>query len=313
MSISLLLMKQILSLVLMGAAGYILRKKGLLSQEGSRGLTVVCIYLCVPCALFNSIQTQTAVNHMSGFVYAMTAVAVLHSMFFLVMYGIRKVWPLSGIESASIIYSNSGNLIIPLVAGAFGNEYVFYTSAYLLIQNTLLWTHGLSCVAGKRGSSLKQVFLHPCLLGLGSGFLFLSLGWSLPEVADIAFQGLGSCLGPISMLIVGSLMAELDLKQIFCNLRAYGIVFLRLLVYPLLAAVTAFLIWYFFPLETDPVIFLIVVLGSSGPSATTLTQMAQMYDKEAGYASMLNALTTFGSVVTIPLVAAVAQGLLNLG
>lgn len=55
---------------------------------------------------------------------------------------------------------------------------------------------------------------------------------------------------------------------------------------------------------------MIVVLGACGPTATTITQMAQLYDNEPGYASSLNVLTTLGSIVTMPLMMTMAQKLL---
>lgn len=45
------------------------------------------------------------------------------------------------IEKATIIYSNSGNLIIPLVGAILGNEWVIYSSGYMVVQTILLWTH----------------------------------------------------------------------------------------------------------------------------------------------------------------------------
>ena len=46
----------------------------------------------------------------------------------------------NSIEKASIIYSNSGFLVIPLVASVLGQEWVFYTTAFIVVQTVLLWT-----------------------------------------------------------------------------------------------------------------------------------------------------------------------------
>lgn len=310
MEISILLIEQICSLVLMGIAGYWLRRSGLMSHEASMGLTVACVYICMPCTLFESFQTDITSERMAGFVYAVLAVTAIQLVFFLAMGVLSRVFSFGAIESTSIIYSNAGNLIIPLVTGVFGTEYIFYTGAYLFVQNALLWSHAQMRIGGNKQVSFRKIFLHPCVLSIFAGIFFMAMRWSLPRVADTAFVSMSACIGPLSMLTIGILIAEIDLKSMFVNRRIYLVTVFRLLVYPLLAMGTSFLIWKLFPVQVDPVIYLIVLMGACGPAATSLTQMAQMFDNDPGYASSINVLTTFGSIVTMPLMMTVAQLLL---
>lgn len=310
MEISILLIKQICSLVLMGIAGYWLRKKEIISHEGSKGLTAACVYVCMPCTLFESFQTDITPDRMAGFGYAVIAVIALHVVFFAAMGLIRHFCPMNAIESTSVVYSNAGNLIIPLVAGVFGVEYIFYTGAYLFIQNALLWSHAQMRIGGRSQASWRKIFLHPCILAIVGGFFSMLMGWHLPDVAQTAFVSMSACIGPISMLTIGILIAEMDLKEMLSNRRIYMICGFRLLFCPVLAMGTVFLVWKYFPVSVDPVIYLIVLMGACGPAATSLTQMAQMFDNDPGYASSINVLTTFGSIVTMPVMMTAAQLLL---
>ena len=55
------------------------------------------------------------------------------------------------------------------------------------------------------------------------------------------------------------------------------------------------------------VLFLIMGCGFLAvitPSATTITQMAQLYDNHAPYASAINVLTTLVCILTMPLMVA---------
>ena len=307
MEISILLIEQICSLVLMGLSGYWLRRSGIMGHEASMGLTVACVYVCMPCTLFESFQTDITSERLAGFLYAVLAVAAIQAVFFLVMGIVKRIFSFSAIESTSIIYSNAGNLIIPLVTGVFGPEYIFYTGAYLFVQNALLWSHAQMRIGGTKQASWKKIFLHPCILSIFAGMFFLVMRWSLPSVADTAFVSMSACIGPLSMLTIGILIAEIDLKGMFVNRRIYMVAVFRLLIYPLLAIGTAFCIWKLFPAQVNPVVYLIVVMGACGPAATSLTQMAQMFDNDPGYASSINVLTTFGSIVTMPLMMTAAQ------
>ena len=60
------------------------------------------------------------------------------------------------VEKESIIYSNSGNLVIPLVTVVLGEKWVIYASAFLSVQMILMWTHGQSLMEAKAGINWKK-------------------------------------------------------------------------------------------------------------------------------------------------------------
>ena len=54
-------------------------------------------------------------------------------------------------------------------------------------------------------------------------------------------------------------------------------------------------------MENTQTILLISLLAVITPSATTITQMAQLYHQNAAYASSINVLTTLICIITMPL------------
>lgn len=69
----------------------------------------------------------------------------------LVVCGIlRKLLKMDEVETASLIYSNAGNLILPLVTSILGEEWVIYASGFLCVQTIIVWTHGQSLMQGQR-------------------------------------------------------------------------------------------------------------------------------------------------------------------
>ena len=48
-------------------------------------------------------------------------------------------------------------------------------------------------------------------------------------------------------------------------------------------------------------ILLITLLATITPSASTTVQMAQIYEKDAPYASAINVITTVGCILTMPI------------
>ena len=54
-------------------------------------------------------------------------------------------------------------------------------------------------------------------------------------------------------------------------------------------------------------IMLIVFLAIITPSASTITQMCQVYGNDSRYASAINVVTTLASIVTMPLMVMLLQ------
>ena len=57
-------------------------------------------------------------------------------------------------------------------------------------------------------------------------------------------------------------------------------------------------------------ILLIVYLAVISPSAATVTQMSQVYGNDAGYASVINVLSTLLAIVTMPLMVMMYQSVM---
>ena len=57
-------------------------------------------------------------------------------------------------------------------------------------------------------------------------------------------------------------------------------------------------------------ILLIVLLATSAPSAVMVTQLAQIYDRDAKYASVINIMSVIFSIVTMPLIVLLYESLI---
>ena len=99
----------------------------------------------------------------------------------------------------------------------------------------------------------------------------------------------------------------MDLKKLLSYHRLWWITLLRLVGIPLIGIV---LLKYSSLAALVPegrTILLVTLLAICTPSASTLTQMAQVYGKDADYASAINVVTTLLCIVTMPLMVALYQ------
>ena len=63
---------------------------------------------------------------------------------------------LNEVEATSIYYSNSGNLIVPLVTFILGKEWVLYGCVFMSVQLVFLWTHGKNTISREGKLSLLE-------------------------------------------------------------------------------------------------------------------------------------------------------------
>lgn len=302
-----LLMRQLASMFLMMAIGYLMVKLKLLKQADSKTLSVLLIYVISPCTIFSSYQIAFNTAILQGLMVAILCAVGIHLVFFGVITVLRKTNHLNGIERASIMYVNAGNMIIPLVSAALGPEWVIYTTAYILVETPLIWTHSLSTVKGEREYAAKRIFTNVNMIAVLLGLLFFLLNWRLPPVLSSTVSALGSMIAPVNMLMFGVLMAGSDLRELFSRPKAYFVCAVRLLACPLIVIVLMALTGVAHSFSLGKQVLLISLLSAAAPTGATVTQLAQLYDKEPAYAGTINILTCLFCVVTIPVMAYLYQ------
>lgn len=302
MELSLLLAQSILSMFLMGVVGFFVVKIGLFKEEDSKILSKVVVYILSPCVIVNSFQIDFTMSKLQGLAIAAAAAVVVHVVMIPGTSLLSKVFHFNAIEVDSIIYSNAGNLIIPLVAATLGPEWVFYSSAYLVVQTVLMWTHAIHVMCGKMESNWKGIVLNPNMIAIYIGIILFFARIPLPEVIGSAVESFSSCIGAVSMLVIGMLMGNVDLKWAFRQKRPYLIDFIRLIFFPLILAVLAKAAMLFVHHPDINNIIIIVLMAASAPPAAMITQLAQIYNKDARYGSILNLMGVSFCVVTMPLI-----------
>lgn len=301
MELSLLLAEQIGALFLMGFVGFIMVKSGKFKEEDSKVISYIVVYVCSPCVIVNAFQIDFTAEKLQGLLLAALAAVLVH----IVLIGggklLEKPLHLNGIEKASIEYSNAGNLIIPLVAAVLGEEWVFYTTGYIMIQTTLIWTHGQSVIRQKQERDIRNILLNPNILAIAAGLVLFATGIRFPAPLQSCVAGLGNMIGPTSMLVVGMIIGNVNLKWVFCQKRPYLICLLRLAVFP---AIMIFIFYFtgMTKMHADAErILMVVLLAASAPVAVMVTQLAQIHNRDSRYASVINVMSVMFCIFTMPL------------
>ncbi len=265
---------------------------------------MLSLYLLMPCVILSSFQVDFTPEVRDGLILAIVAAVIIHIVLVVLNVSLRRPLKLDPVEQTSIVYSNAGNLIVPLVAAMLGKEWVIYTSAFITVQQVLLWSNAKAILCGDSRFSFRKVVTNVNLIAIFAGlFLFLT-GIRFPQPIEDAVDSLGGMIGPISMLLTGVLIGGMNFKKIVAYRRLWLVAALRLLAVPLIMLTLLKFSGLARFTENGREVLLITFLATMTPSASSITSMALVYGKDADYASAINVVTTLLCVVTMPVMVA---------
>lgn len=297
---TLLLTKQIAELFIMILLGFILVKSSLLTKHDSKVLSTIALYIVTPCVIINAFQVQYSQDVKNGIILSFLAAIIVHIIYIVIARLLGKVYTLNGVEKATIIYTNAGNLIIPLVQALLGKEWVVYTTGYILVSTIFIWTHGRMLICEEKGFNVKELMKNVNVVACIMGILMFALKIQFPSLITETMDSISATIAPISMIVAGMLIAGMDVKDCLKNKRLYIITFLKMIVFPLFAVSLLKFTNLSSMVKNGDMILLISLLASIAPTAASVTQLAQIYDADSEYASAYYFITTLLCILTMP-------------
>lgn len=295
----------VLTLFLLMGVGFFFGKKGMLSEETLSQLSRLLLYVVTPSIMITSFEVERTPENTRQLLMAAAALAgtyalymALSSLLFRRQDGHRR-----GVLRFAAIYGNTGFMGLPLIQSVMGDQAMMIAVMALAVFNIATWTHGVLIIGGREHFSPRKAVLNPGVLGFAAGLLLFVAGWRLPGPVDAAVGYLGSLNTPLAMVIIGGQMAAANLPETFREKKLYLTSALKLLGMPLLTAVLLL------PFHLDPIIFSALVILSACPTAGATSLFSQSMGKDTALAARQITLSTLLCVITLPVVAVLAQAL----
>ena len=305
--LNLLLFQQIAKLFILIFLGWAIVRAGILKSEDSKTLSMILLYIITPCVCISGFQVERTAENSQMVELALLSALVMNGLCILLGALAARLFHLDVVEEASIQYPNAGNLIIPLVSFIFGSEWVMYVTVYAMIQTILVWTHARILISGKRKISLRDLICNVNILAIMLGLFLFIFQLRLPTVIGSAFSMAGDTIGPVAMLIIGMLMAGIDMQRLRSYRQIWKPVLLRLIVLPVILVCVAKYSGLAALAPHGETLIIISLLSAVAPSASIVTQFSQMFGRDALYASLINTVTMLLCIITMPLMITLFQ------
>lgn len=230
--------QKILALMCFFGVGFFLRRREILSKDAPHTLSLLLTTLFCPALTLNSMASnldRAAVRANAGLLLT-SAVVILAGI------AISRVLSkkLSGGDADlratlyyNLLYSNFGYIGYAMILGIFGeaalSRYMLYTVPISISVNL----YGRVAVEGGRMN--LRFLLNPLSLSTFLGLLIGVAEIRMPAVLTDVLSMAGDCTGPVSMLVMGMALSQVDLRRCFLDYRNYVFSALRLAVLPLAA------------------------------------------------------------------------------
>lgn len=288
--------EQVFILIAFVAIGYVLAKLKIVNTEHSKLLSGVLVYVFLPCNLFNTFTNNFSLNYLTAnYPMLLASLAVLAVILVGAYFG-AKLFSKHPYEQKIYEYSlavpNYGYMGYALSEGLLGTAGLMNFMIFALPINVYTYTLGFAKLT-KRSMNAKGL-LNPVMiataLGIVAGLTNLPLPGLVMDVVDKA----RNCMGPVSMLLAGIVMAQFDLRSILGNRKIYPVIALRLLIIPALVGLALI------PLGNST-ITRIAVLFYALPCGMNTVVFPKLVDENCQIGAGLAMISTILSCATIPL------------
>lgn len=293
----------VLTLFLLMSVGFLFGRMGLLSGETLSQVSRILLYVVTPCILITSFEVERTPKSQGQLLASLVAMAGIYVVYMVlsVLLFPREGETHKGMMRFAAVYGNAGFMGLPLIQSIMGDEAMMVAVVGLAVFNVTSWTQGRVLMGGWPELSLKKVALNPGILGFAIGAVLFFTGWRFPGPLDSAVAYLGSLNTPLAMVVIGGQMAQADLVKVFSTKKLYLVSAVKLIGLPLLTALALL------PFRPDPVIYVAAVILAGCPTAGATSLFAQGMGKDAALGAQQVTLSTLLCVVTLPVMASLAQ------
>lgn len=278
--------------------GMVLRRTGVIKEEGKSLLSSLVVDVTLPASILKSFQIEFNMQILQSCMVVLVVGILIQAGSCLlgnVLYpGFREDH--KTVLRYSTICSNAGVLGNPIAEGIFGSMGLLYASIYVIPQRIVMWSVGLSyfTTAPDKKTLVKKVLTHPCILAAILGLFIMIFQIPLPGFVNLTIQNIANANTFLAMAFVGTILAKVPVRKLPGKATWYYS-FVRLFLIPFLVFLGCRLC------HIDELVTGVCVVLSGMPAAGISAVMAAKYEKDEIFAAKCVVFSTLLSMITVPL------------
>jgi predicted permease len=281
--------------------GFYLRKYNKLNDDAEQSFTYILVNITTPAMIINTFLIEFSLEKFQTGIYILIIAVVFD--FILVLLAKFSAHKIKDDEKKrvlkySLVMMNGGFMGFPIINQLFGQEGLYYATMFYIPNLVFMWTYGLSVfIREKKGNaSYKKMLLNPNMISIYVGFAIYLLQIPLPAFGKSLVSLLASMTTVISMIIIGSKIKVIGVRESFSDKDAYYVSFLRLIVSSIIMIILLKFI------NVNDMIKQIYVIYAALPVAVMMPIVAKQYNRDDVFSSKIIVITHLLSLITIPII-----------
>lgn len=292
------IINQMVILFLVMIVGYIANKVKILDKELNQKLSSLVLNITSPALILYSVSEPVEGDLNTVLQIFLLSVAVYVVLPFIgIFFGriLRVAKEDRNLYQFMTIFSNIGFMGYPVIQAIFGKEALFFASICNLVFNILCYSYGVFLIsgAGKVSFDYKKLINPGIIFSIIAVVIYLTK-WQMPVIIGETSDLVGSITTPLAMMIIGSSLAEIPIKEVISDIRIYIYTIIKQIIMPILFW------WVLKFIVHDAVILGVLVVLIAMPVGTIAIMFCNQFGGNTSLASKSIFITTLASVFTIP-------------
>lgn len=286
--------------------GYFLNKRGFFDAHTNQQLSKLVSSVTAPLLVISSVLNAEGTTAKGELLAALGIGFILYPALILMAILLTKLLRVpkdqTNMYRFMLAFSNYSFLGYPILEATLGSDAIFLAALLHFPCHMLIYSYGMNGIrADKADDSEKKVkfsprlLLHPGTIMSTIAVIIFLAGWSFPALINDTVAMIGGLTSPLSMIVIGSTLAEFSIRECGKDGRIYLMAICRLFLLPVL-------FFYLFRLfGSNDYLSMIALITIGMPSASMSVMFANTFGVNQKTAAHGVLITTAASVVTIPI------------
>ncbi len=292
------IINQMIILFLVMIVGYIANKSGILDKDQNQKLSSLVLNVTSPALILSSVSKPANGDFkvvLQIFVLSIVIYIILPFMGILFGRILKVPKEDKNLYQFMTIFSNIGFMGYPVIKSIFGTEALFFAAICNMVFNVVCYSYGVYLISGgdKLSFDFKKLINPGIIFSIIAVIIYLTK-WNMPQIIGETSNLIGSITTPLAMMIIGSSLAEIPLKEVINDIRIYPYTIIKQIIMPIL-------FWWVLKFIVDDSLVLgVLVILIAMPVGSIAIMFCNQFEGNTDLASKSIFITTLASVFTIP-------------
>lgn len=279
--------------------GFVLYKVKIIDPHAQVFISDIMIDVLLPASVFASVINGLTVELLINLGSILAIATGLEIILFL----LTKI-PIGNIDISEanvnhygMLVSNGGLVGTPVIESLFGAVGVMSCNVFLIPTRVMAFSAGESIFNPQLKRTYKDILYsiitNKIIIVMTLGIICVFLNIIIPDPIFSAISKIGNCLGPFSLMLIGSMLAQYGGFEVSLIKKVLKISVIRLFIIPLAALAVCLLC----KLDFQSTAIIVLLMGM--PVGSTCASFSKKYKGNEKYATNVVLISTLASTITL--------------